>query len=130
MRAILIDAKMRTITEVDLPSDYPALTDAMLGHVGAQLLTTAGRDRDTGDVMYVDDIGLYRKGDQPGFIFSSWHPEPMVGNGLILGCDGGGETRPARTKLARVVDELHFIIHKFEDHDNLTRKGEAQWQKQ
>lgn len=95
MRAIKIDAKARTVTEIDLPKGI----DAMQAAIGCDCFCFAVSWRN-GDTLYVDDEGLLNPCDE-FFVIETGH-QPFAGNGLILGSDEEGESVDAKTPLTDV----------------------------
>jgi hypothetical protein len=89
MRAILLDAKTRTVSEVDYDGDYKSI----YGLIGCQCFTVV--QLGNGDDLYVDDEGLLTMNESTVFIQTPWYPTPLAGSGLILSCDDEGESQPA-----------------------------------
>jgi hypothetical protein len=83
LRAILIDAVARTVTEAVVTEhrDIPRL-------IGAEMICSGGRNRDKNgrEIIFVDDVGHYT--EKPAFLLPSFYPDLLIGNGLILGLEG------------------------------------------
>lgn len=110
MRAIKIDAKNRSVEEIQIPDGDMASMLAIREHVGA-LFCAAGR-RSNGDVLFVDDNGLLRNGMQDAFMLPQFYPEALVGNGVILG-SVGPESADAKSELAEIASAVVFgVLHR------------------
>jgi hypothetical protein len=102
LRAILIDAKNKTVSEIQIGKDYKEISKAI--HVD---LFTAPKIFPNGDTLYVDDEGLIN--GTPDFFFNSeLYPHPLAGSGLILGSDDEGESQDAKTKISD-LGEFYFM---------------------
>lgn len=77
MRAILINAKNRTITEVDTVGDLYSMRELL----GCKTIE-APYELENGDTVYCDDEGLYNNRD---FVELIPEYDPIAGNVLILG---------------------------------------------
>lgn len=101
MRGILIDPFAKTITEVEVEKGIHAIYEL----IDATCFDVVGLN-DAGDLVYVDDEGLYRE-DQAFFV---WHgyETPLAGKGLILGCDCEGESRSPRIMVEEVRLRVSF----------------------
>ncbi len=100
MKAFLIDPKERTVTEVDHDGDYKTVC-ALLG---CPRIDAAGIN-DKGDVIYVDDEGLFV--EDPAFFMYKGFPTPMAGKGLVVGTDEEG------ADIAPSVDMDHLMTTVF-----------------
>ena len=101
MKAILIDATKQTITEVQYDGDI----DTIYKLCGYDCFTCC--DIGHGDAIYVDDEGLFK---QPhSFFLHGDYPQPLAGNGLILGCDQWGESIAPTTTLTEVRAKVSFM---------------------
>jgi len=122
MKALLIDPKERTITEVDVPRgrqaamEIPKLIDCDWFCVGAYL--------PEGDTVYVDDEGLLY--DQKAVHLFQLDPrviktsssQPLAGKGLVMGADDStGKNRKVRidveslTQAVRWLGKCQVIMH-------------------
>lgn len=91
MKAVLIDATRRTVTDVDYSGDYKDI----YGMIGCSCFTLV-RNLPDGDEVFVDDEGLLKlTGDSPFFTIP-WYPTPLAGSGLILSAGNDGETAAAK----------------------------------
>lgn len=100
MRAILIDAAQGTVQEIDTVGDL----DALYGLIHCQMIEVA-HEFPNGDVLYVDEEGLLK---QPQRFFDIGAHQPFAGNGVIIGCDGNGETVAAATPIDEIVGKVSF----------------------
>jgi hypothetical protein len=91
MKAVLIDAKSRTVTDVDYSGDYKEIYKL----IGCSCFTLV-RNLPDGDEVFVDDEGLLKlTGDSPFFTIP-WYPSPLAGSGLIVSAGREGETTDAK----------------------------------
>ena len=79
MRAIYINTAERTAEVIDFTGDFQDIQRLL----GVDCFTCVGLDNG-GDTLYVDDEGLFKEND---FFSIDEYPEPLAGNGLILGTD-------------------------------------------
>lgn len=96
----LIDAVKRTITEVavgDYKTIYPLL--------GCECFTCVGVEDD--DTIYVDDEGLLKP--QENFFLYEGYPQPLAGNGLVLGTDEEGESVNPKMTLETLKGRVKFM---------------------
>jgi len=103
MRAIRIDMKKKTVTEVEL--DSTDTLKALQEQVGG-LITTA-HCLENGDDIYCDDEGLLKH--QEGFFRYERVSPPCVGNGIIVGHDGHGRTVAAKSTLEDIQKAIVFM---------------------
>jgi len=80
MKGILINSKNETITEVEV-GDYKTIS----GFIECEFLdvVSIGENED----VYVDDEGLLNLDRDSKFFMINTYPQPLAGNGLILGFD-------------------------------------------
>lgn len=83
MKAILIDSKNRTVSQIEVSNAYPDINKA----IGVDLICV-GTEL-PGATLYVDDEGLL-KSENTVFEFQGAH-QPFAGNGVILGFDPNEE---------------------------------------
>lgn len=104
MRAVLIDAKSRTVTDVDYSGDYKDIYKL----IGCDLFTLV-RNLPDGDELFVDDEGLLKlTGDSP-FFSIPWYPSPLAGSGLIVSADNAsGDTTDAKHDAAFYRQHVRF----------------------
>ena len=85
MKAFLIDPAKQTVSEIEFYGDWREI-NRLIGSETFDCVTINGK----GDVVFVDDEGLLKGLDR--FFSVQGYPEPLVGRGLVLGCDAEGET--------------------------------------
>lgn len=103
MKAILIDASAKTVTEVTLEDDHKEISK----HIGCRTFTL-GADIGEKDCVYVDDEGLLD--DSNAFFFLPTLHQPFAGNGLILGIDyNTGESQDTSISLEAVKRSVKFL---------------------
>lgn len=121
MRAILIDPKNRTVTEVNYTGDYRNINT----HIQADCFDIVRIGDENDNTIFVDDEGLINdKARDVGFFrFDGDNPMALAGYGLILGTDAEGESiecnlsvadvysRVAFGELARMGNEIVFVEH-------------------
>jgi len=103
MRGILINPWTSEVTEVDVGDGidpiYQYLSKGLTGPVGT---FTTGASWDNGDIMYVDDEGLFKLKNRAFMI----HDQTLVGMGLILGTDSWGSAIDAKSSLVTIQSEI------------------------
>ena len=99
MRAVLIDSKNRTVTDVEYSGDYKEIYKL----TGCEIFTMI-RGLPDGDDAYVDDEGLLRLTRESMFFKLPWYPTPVAGNALIMSSDDDGES-------AASVHDADFYRH-------------------
>ena len=87
MRAILINSKERTVTEVDYDGNWKSIAPML----ECRWFTVVGGLPD-GDDLYCDDEGLLTASEDSTYFMMPWYPTPIVGNALILGVNGDGDS--------------------------------------
>ena len=106
MRAVLIDVKNKTVTEVE--------ADGSLENIYEHVKCETFECIDVGDfTIFIDEEGRMN-GTKAGFSIQGW-PEPVVlGNGLIVKHNEYGETVPADVSVDDVLQMVTFV-----DYDNV-----------
>jgi hypothetical protein len=103
MRAILIDAAKREVTEVEIPGDLKSLQAAVGGYI-----ETAVRLADE-DVIFVNEEGLLQSPPTDHwFVFKGAH-QPFAGNGILVGGNDDGETVAAKAPLDAIKRKVEFL---------------------
>lgn len=98
MRAYLIDPEARTLSVVDYTNNICEL-------IGAERFDAA-RFSDQGDVVYVDDEGLF--GSPTTLFLIEGYPQPLAGKGLVVGTDAEGNDIEPTTTLDWLIENLDF----------------------
>jgi hypothetical protein len=97
-RAILIDPKLRSITGCTLDGSL----DSLCAAIGSGI--EFGTELDTGDVLYVDDVG--RLTDSPSFFALIGTRQAFAGRGLLVGAERYGSL----TDVTSTVDEIARLV--------------------
>lgn len=100
MRTILIDPETQTVTELDFEGDFRDIQKT----IGCSCFTCVHIDGDNQEAIFVDDEGLL-KGS--GFVFE-FLGQPLVGKGLIMGCDDEGESIGTPLPLSTITDQIRW----------------------
>lgn len=118
MQAFLIDPYKETISEFNYTGNFEDINKA----IESRCFTVVNLDQ-KGNGMFVDDEGLLRGNlSLEKFIKISSYPDPLVGKGLVLGCDDMGES----TDTTLTIDELKSMIQFwsiFEVHEHVSRSA-------
>jgi hypothetical protein len=102
MRAIIVNAQDRTITETEIDGSLKSLQRIVGG-----LITPVYDGLDEHHHCYVNDEGLL---DQPEhfFMFKDGH-QPLAGNGVILASTDDGDEAACTLALEWVKDRVTFM---------------------
>jgi hypothetical protein len=103
MRAILLDAKTRTVKEVDYNNDWKTISPT----IGCDVFTVVRLGN--GDDLYVDDEGLLKVDANTVFIKVPWYPTPLAGSGLIMSCDQMGSSRASKHDADYYRSQVRFV---------------------
>ena len=111
MKAIKINPMDHEIIEIDLAETEDGSVDIhdIQKHLDCRFFD-AVRINNKGDAIYVDDEGLYREGIQGVFFADEWYPDPLMGCGIVLGCDCAGESQPPTVTLDEVKRNVDMGI--------------------
>lgn len=102
MRAIFINAKERTVTEVNIGTDIADINKLL----GSRCFTV-GHVFENEDAVYVDDEGEYHPEDL--FELGDAH-QPFCGNGLIIGTDiATGESVDCKTATTDIHNDIMWF---------------------
>lgn len=102
MKAYLIDPKKKTIEQVDYSGDFKQIYEFLdcrafdIVHV-----------YENGDVIYVDDEGLFV--DEQHFFIHRNYPTPLAGKGLIIGTDEEGEDQQPKTSFEDFENDIKWV---------------------
>ena len=102
MKAILINPKLRTITEVD----YAGTLESIYQLTECDCVDAVGLPN--GDSIYVDDEGLLHN---PEFFFVLRHSpfQPLAGTGLVVGINDEGADIACKSTLEQIIKQVTFI---------------------
>ena len=108
MKAFHINAEARTITEVEVSKGYtniyPFLSTSLKK---VDCFTCVGIEQD--DSIYVDDEGLLTiQFDTPFFLYDGY-PQPLSGNGLVVGTDEEGESVDPKNTLEDIKGKVKWM---------------------
>lgn len=100
MRAILIDPKAHTVTEVEYSGDYRDICK----HIDAPLFDIVRMGDKDRHVIYVDDEGLIRPDARSRGMFrvNGDNPAYLAGRGLLVAASEDGEDRGATMGVEQV----------------------------
>jgi hypothetical protein len=107
-KAILIDSTNRTITEVEVvKNSHGSELSSIYGHLKCDIFEIVNvGDED----VYVDEEGLLKVDESTGFIEIDGYPQPIAGNGLILGLDiKTGESVSCHSTVEEVKSKVKFL---------------------
>jgi hypothetical protein len=102
MRAIIVNAKDRTITETDIVGSLRSLQQIVGG-----LIEPVSQGLDDYHHCYVNEEGLLND-PQDFFMFSGGH-QPLAGNGVILSSTDDGGEAPCSLPLHWVKERVTFM---------------------
>lgn len=105
MKAILIDAFSKTVTEIKLDGKKDML-DQWYHTIKADMVEVAHYINDH-DSILVDEEGLLKPCDH-FFLYEGAH-QPFAGNGLIVGVDEEGETVDCNISAEEVENNVQFM---------------------
>lgn len=106
VHGFLIKAKEREILPaIHDASDYKEISRM----IGADLFTVVHLN-DKGDMVFVDDEGLLN--GQRYFFNIRGYPQPLAGNGLVLGTDQEGNTASTTITMKWLKENITFSEHK------------------
>lgn len=99
MKAILIDSENRTVSEKEI-EDWRGIAPS----IGCELFDIVRLDNGNG--VYVDDEGLMK--DPQHFFVLKGYPNPLAGNGLVLGTNPEGESVSTTLTVEKVKAMVKF----------------------
>ena len=102
MKALLIDSKNRVVKQIEIGEHFTEISKAIDCDV-----FSCPHVLENEDTLYCDDEGLL-KGPENFFLLDSY-PQPIAGNGLILGCDEEGESIDAKTSIFELSNRVTFM---------------------
>lgn len=101
LKAILIDANRNLISDIEIDNHFEEINKA----IGCDIFTQ-GMRLDTGDIMYVDDMGWL---DQRVTRAFGYKENVFAGNALILGINRfSGDSRDVKAKSLDVAADVQF----------------------
>jgi hypothetical protein len=106
MRAIIINAQDRTITETEIDGSLKSLHQIVGGFIEAVY-----HGLDDSHHCYVNEEGLLLKQPQHFFMFQDGH-QPLAGNGVILASTDDGDEAPCTLPLDWVKERVTYGLPK------------------
>ena len=105
MKAVLINAKDQTVTDVEYDGNWKSISKL----IDCNLFAVAPGCPD-GDDLYVDEEGLLTVNEDSVWFQVPWFPEPLVGSGLILGLNREtGESEDCNHNADFYRDQVRFL---------------------
>lgn len=101
MRAIVIDATAKTVTEREIINSLDAMQDIVGGWI------ERATQLPNGDDIFVDEEGLL-KGTKEFFYIKGAH-QPFAGNGVIVACNEEGETISCKSSIDEILERITFM---------------------
>lgn len=108
-KGILIDVKNKTITQVEvIENEEGSQLPSIYGHLECSTFQIVNID-EKNDV-YVDEEGLMTMTAESGAFQMVGYPEPIVGNGLIMGYDDEtGDSVDTTLSVEEVIGKVKFM---------------------
>jgi len=108
MKAILIDSKSKTVRYVEVKVNDGSALQSMYNHIDCDLVEVINID-DKND-LFVDEEGLLKLNKDSQFFLYDGFPQPLAGNGLILGLDEEvGESIETSLSIEEVAEKVLFL---------------------
>ncbi len=101
MRAILINPATEIVSALEFEGDYKDVQRIL----DCRCFTTVRIDGPNQESIFIDDEGLLQ---EVGYVFE-FNGHPLVGKGLILGCDDEGETIGTDMSLAVILSQINWV---------------------
>ena len=102
MKALLIDSKNRMISKIEIGEHFTEISKA----IGCEVFAAPHIMQDN-DTLYCDDEGLLKNPEH--FFLLDSYPQPIAGNGLILGCDDEGDSTDVSMSLIELSSRVTFM---------------------
>lgn len=102
MKALLIDSKNRVVKQIEIGEHYTEISKA----IDCETFSAPHIMQDN-DTLYCDDEGLLKTPEY--FFLLDSYPQPIAGNGLILGCDDEGESTDVSMSLSELSSKVTFM---------------------
>lgn len=105
MKVILINSQNRSVNELDITGDLKSIYDAM----DVQMIETASY-LDNGDVVYVDEEGMFGLDRNSVFFNLNGAHQPFAGNGLVIGTNTNtGESVDCKSTAEEIRTLVEFL---------------------
>lgn len=107
-KGILIDVKNKTITEVEvIANEQGSELPSIYGHLGCSIFEVVNIDHEND--IYVDEEGIMNMNDETGFFQVEGYPQPLAGNGLVLGFnDEDGDSKDTTLSVEEIKSRVKF----------------------
>jgi len=108
MKAILIDVHSQTIKEVEIEKNASVNIGHIYEHLKCDCFTSVGIDENND--VFVDDEGLLKLTPLSKFFLYKGYPQPLAGNGLIVGIDhNDGDSVDTTLTIHEVAQNVIFM---------------------
>lgn len=108
MKAILIDVHSQTIKEVEIEKNASVNIGHIYEHLKCDCFTCVGIDENND--VFVDDEGLLSLTPLSKFFLYKGYPQPLAGNGLIVGIDhNDGDSVDTTLTIHEVAQNVIFM---------------------
>jgi hypothetical protein len=109
-KAILIDVNNRTVTEVTVTKDENgSQLMSIYEHVKCEMVEVVNIGEND---IYVDEEGLLNLLPSTNFFMWKGYPQPLAGNGLIMGYDDNtGDSVDVTLTVEEVNSKVRFMTH-------------------
>ena len=108
IKAILIDVEAQELRYVEVNKEEGSALRSMYKYIGCDLVQSI--QIDTQNDVFVDEEGLLKLDKNSKFFAYGTYPQPIAGNGLILGIDPEeGETVSTTLTLEYVRERVFFM---------------------
>lgn len=107
MKAILIDVHSQTIKEVEIEKNASVNIGHIYEHLKCDCFTSVGIDENND--IFVDDEGLLKLTPLSKFFLYKGYPQPLAGNGLIVGIDEEGDSVEPTLTIQQVAENVIFM---------------------
>jgi hypothetical protein len=108
-RAILIDVENKTISEVEVVrNENGSQLPSIYGHLKCSTFEVVQYNEEND--VYVDEEGLMYMNDDTKFFKLGNYPQPLAGNGLIMGFDDEtGDNGDTKLSIEEIKNQVKFM---------------------
>jgi hypothetical protein len=107
IKALLIDPKDRTVTEIELvKTEDMGVLAALYTAIGCEFVECPV-ELANGDGVVMDEEGLFKS--DLNFFSVDTFPSPLVGKAVIVGTSPDGDWVSCKTTLAEALKQVHFL---------------------
>lgn len=103
-KAILVDVEAKEVRAIDVADSVDEYNKA----IGSDVYC-GGPRLDNGDGFLVDDEGMLKVNTDSVFFTFEGYPQPLAGNGLLLGCGPDGDTLDAKSSVDEIARRVKFL---------------------